>query len=714
MDLKLTRIDYTQVGVTSPNTMKLLPLTGKTQKVAIGDNNGVVQCFSLKKQEIISVFKTLPSQKISRLKLGGAHETAKSNIFVACGSEVWGFSKKGKQFLVFNTNMSENIESMYVDGADLFVCGNYTYTHYHECNDINNILCGDRINDVICLPKTKQEETTPILASKDRLLLIVQDSNIKYRIEVSGSPTVLELQDNDGGVDGDEIIYGTSDGCIGHVQIYSDDYSQQWEIPNVRKSGGVSCLCMYDISSDGVLDILVGRDDGLIDVYAFDDFKKPVLKYSHACTESITSIQGGVVSTAGYPEIVCATYPGWVIGMTTDPSIGRGDPTSNSFDQFAKTKILGLKQELEEIQKNVLKQKSKFQDSTNLKNVLLNQYALPVKTSFILNKDDASYHLSIELQVPIENILVQSDVPIHMVDMDKNTSVVSFSACDPKDGNRLLATYRCQANNTRVDLKIRTVEGQHGTIQVYITPCSSPKVCHIKQLPVKPLSLHVRAHSFDPDRSFNFLKLKGQFSFMEAHSWGTACLPEFPEKPPVGDSAVFYFMSAFQNTMLECSYSKGEILFRSENISTISILKDFITTEATKKKIHLNITCDVDENLVPYILNVMHPKMEKQLSLIRNVRILEALEEVCVHEKDVNFLSDEYKNILADAEDIRAQFSQTSTNLDRLHSVITDLFIDSHRFKGQDVKNKLPLLKEILSDYDLCKLVKFFENAGES
>ena len=35
---------------------------------------------------------------------------------------------------------------------------------------------------------------------------------------------------------------------------------------------------------------------------------------------------------------------------------------------------------------------------------------------------------------------------------------------------------------------------------------------------------------------------------------------------------------------------KGEATFRSDNISTISILKDVLTKEATKKKIRLDIT----------------------------------------------------------------------------------------------------------------------------
>jgi Bardet-Biedl syndrome 7 protein len=40
-----------------------------------------------------------------------------------------------------------------------------------------------------------------------------------------------------------------------------------------------------------------------------------------------------------------------------------------------------------------------------------------------------------------------------------------------------------------------------------------------------------------------------------------------------------------------CVSRKGEAEFKSDNISTISILKDILTKEATKKKIKLDIFC---------------------------------------------------------------------------------------------------------------------------
>jgi Bardet-Biedl syndrome 7 protein len=57
-------------------------------------------------------FKTLPSQKIGRLELGGPPGGSKDRIFVSVGSTIKGYSKKGKPFLDFNTNLTETIKAM--------------------------------------------------------------------------------------------------------------------------------------------------------------------------------------------------------------------------------------------------------------------------------------------------------------------------------------------------------------------------------------------------------------------------------------------------------------------------------------------------------------------------------------------------------------------------------------------------------------------------
>ena len=39
---------------------------------------------------------------------------------------------------------------------------------------------------------------------------------------------------------------------------------------------------------------------------------------------------------------------------------------------------------------------------------------------------------------------------------------------------------------------------------------------------------------------------------------------------------------------------------------------------------------------------------------------------------------------------------------------VTDLFVDRYKFKGADVKHKIPELQQLLCAYDFDRLVEFF------
>uniref|UniRef100_A0A668AFL5 Bardet-Biedl syndrome 7 protein homolog n=1 Tax=Myripristis murdjan TaxID=586833 RepID=A0A668AFL5_9TELE len=716
MEIHLNRVDYMQVGVTSQKTMRLLPAMGKkaTQKVAIADHDGVLTCFGMKKGEAVPVFKTLPGPKISRLDLGGAVGTPQEKIFVCSGSEVRGFTKKGKQFLTFEANLTESINAMHVSGADLFVCASYIYNHYCDCKDQDYYLSGDKINDITCLSTEKLPHLVPVLACQDRVLRVLQGSELLYDIEVPGPPSVLELYNKDGGESGEDVLYGTADGKIGLIQIGESSAVPKWEIDNDKKKGGILCIDTYDILGDGVSDILVGRDDGTVEVFGLDSSGEPTSRFEHVLSESVTSVQGGCVGKEGYDEGIPASLSsGWVTGLTTEAlkaEAGPGDEVKMSKE--TQSKVAALRAELEQLQVKVLQGREKYQQSSQSSTAVSAVPVFSINDKFTLCQDDASYSLTLEVQTAIDNLLLQSDVPIDLLDVDKNSAVVSFSECDSEpNGNFLLATYRCQANTTRLELKVRSIEGQYGTLQAYITPRLQPKTCQVRQYQIKPLSLHQRTHSIDQDRPMNRLSLVGQFSFAEIHSWVVFCLPEVPEKTPAGDSITFHFHNTFLGTQLEASYCKGEGHFRSDNISTISILSDVLSKEATKRKINLNISYDINDESVSHTLKMIHPKLEYQLLLAKKVQLIDALKELQVHEGNADFLIPEYRNILDESAHLLEEYKKQPAHLERLYGMITDLFIDKFKFKGQNVKTKVSSLLEILDNYDLTSLLNFFVEA---
>ncbi|XP_016429094.1 BBSome complex member BBS7 [Sinocyclocheilus rhinocerous] len=715
MELNLNHVDYLQVGVTSQKTMKLLPTVGRkaSHKVAVADHDGVVTCFGMKKGEAVPVFKSLPGQKISRLELGGALGTPQEKIFVSSGSEVRGYTKKGKQFLTFEANLTESINAMHVSGADLFVCASYIYNHYCDCKDQNYYLSGDKISDILCLPVETVGHIVPILACQDRVLRVLQGSDLQYDVKVPGPPTVLELLNRDGGKGGEEVLYGTADGKLGLVQITKSGPITSWELDNEKKKGGVLCIDTFDIVGDGVKDILVGRDDGTVEVYGLDSSNEPTLRFENVLSESVTSIQGGCVGKEMYDEVLATTYTGWVSGLTTEPQqmvAGPGDEIKMSRE--TQGKVAALRAELEQLQVKVLQGREKYQQSSQSSTAVSAVPVFSINDKFTLCQDDASYSLTLEVQTAIDNLLLQSDVPIDLLDVDKNSAVVSFSECDSEsNGNFLLATYRCQANTTRLELKVRSIEGQYGTLQAYVTPRLQPKTCQVRQYQIKPLSLHQRTHAIDQERPMNTLRLTGQFSFAEIHSWVVFCLPEVPEKTPAGDSITFYFQNTFLGTQLEATYCKGEANFKSDNISTISILKDVLSKEATKRKINLNTSYEVNEDSVSHTLRMIHPKLEYQLILAKKVQLIDALKELQVHEGNAGFLIPEYRSILDESAQLLEEYKKQPAHLERLYGMITDLFIDKFKFKGQHVKTKVSQLLAILNNYELDSLMEFFSEA---
>nr|XP_039265008.1 Bardet-Biedl syndrome 7 protein homolog isoform X1 [Styela clava] len=745
MDLDLHRVDYLQVAVTGKNCMKVLPNNEKSkrilQKVVVADKSGVVTCFGSKKRDISNVFKTLPGEPNNFLDLGGALGTPQDKIFVASGSVVHGYSRKGKKFLGFDTNITENIKCICVSGSDLLIAGEYIYNHFCDCIDKGYYLSSDKINDIICIPVLRKEgdNFTPILACNDRLLRVLDGTELRYEIEVAGVPQCIVPYLGNGGEDGNEIIYGTVDGTIGHIVVGRDEPNHTWELPNDRNLGGVSCLAHHDMTGNGTPDLLVGREDGTVEVYSYDIGEEPTLRYSHTFNESITAIQGGVIGATGFDEIVLLTYSGWIIGLTTEPptkhigssrSKSLSSSTNEQEDQENLQKINEIKSEIEELQMKVASERDKYRKRATQpvdKNELptMSRAAIfHVKDRFVLSPSDSSYNLSIEVQTPIDHIVLQSDVPIDILDVAKNSAVVSYTPCtsgppsstggnysDVNSGNFLLATYRCQSSTTRLELKVRSIEGQYGLLRMYITPQLQPKTCIVREFVIKPLSLHQRSHFIDDNRPMNVLKLTGPFSLAEMHSWVAYSLPDVPDRTPTDDVATFSFVNTFLDTVLECTYKKGEGIFKSDNISTISILKDVLTKEATGRKINLNINYDFNQSSIPHTLSLIHPKLDYQLMLAKKVQLIDALKELQVHEGNIDFLAAEYQMILGDSEMLKEEFKKQPAHLERLYGMVTDLFIDKFKFKGVNVKQKVPQLLETLDNYDLSTLIEFFETA---
>jgi len=205
----------------------------------------------------------------------------------------------------------------------------------------------------------------------------------------------------------------------------------------------------------------------------------------------------------------------------------------------------------------------------------------------------------------------------------------------------------------------------------------------------------------------NVLKISGSFSLPEVHSWVVACLPEVPARVQT-EEVSFGFRNTFLGTLLLCSYRKGDAAFRSDSLTSLAIVKEVLTKEATARKIQIQISVDVKDETVVNLLHKLDPMLTYQLSLNNKIKLIDSLKEVRMQENDVSFLAPEYLEILDNEEQIRTELKEQPGRLQFLHGIITDLYVDNYKFKGQNVAAQVPQLHRTLQDYSLESLLAFF------
>ena len=133
MELTLERSDLCQVGTISHlNTLALTEdkKSGRL-RIVVGDDNGDVQAFEVKRGDAKSIFKTSAGKGgVQAVCTGGGK--VKDRVFCAVGQVVVGLGRKGKQFFSLQSSLVEPIRFLSVDEALLFTGGEYAHSRYRD------------------------------------------------------------------------------------------------------------------------------------------------------------------------------------------------------------------------------------------------------------------------------------------------------------------------------------------------------------------------------------------------------------------------------------------------------------------------------------------------------------------------------------------------------------------------------------------------------
>lgn len=739
MDSKIIRSDYFNCGLNSKECLKILDVPLKTREeediiqIVVGDHSGSIESCRLRQGKFYEhVFKTLPgpNQKVTAVEV----PPGTGKIFVAVGAlALQGYNRKGKQFFRLELNdLTEPILHLKVKWpTDIFVCGHYIYSRFtinassgsSESGVLqkkDSYISPGRViaMSVLQLEKDRKKQMILILATEDRLIRILDESTCAFEVETNGMACCLTTIPS---ANKTVFLYGSSDGRITmiHLKDISTKPLFEWEFPQenstVTPKAAVECLTV----SDSGKELVVGRSDGSIEVWTFDSVLSldsseivshdsiPVCRFTHNCNESITS----VVISRDASLLIVSTFSGSVFGLEWKGMVRRN--VSKETVEDARLRIEILREECATIENTLNAERNKYleatespQQASRQSSVEAGVSALPtfaIKDSLIL-QDDASYTLSIEVAVPIDVVILQSDVPIDVIDSEKNSAVVSFS---DSDNQEVLLTFRCQSNTTRLEVKIRTVEGQYGNMRAYVISRVTPKIAQLKVYPIKPLSLHKRTYEYVTQESTVKdkcrLEVTGDFSVHEAHNWVLSSLPEVPQKVIQPDEAtVYHFKSTLSSTFVSCEVSKGKVVFDSDNVSTISILKDFITRQATSKGVRIEVSISVAVDGISSALIKLFPLIRRLVTYREFNRLHAAVQELSRTEETIA------EELTQDLEkDFMDRQHYDMISLDRLLGLITDLVIDEHKLRGKSSKSTLSRIRNRVEDL-LAAVESFF------
>jgi len=725
MELNFLRHDLATTAATNRFCLRVLPAGKKPkQKIVVGDTAGTVQALSLgKSNELESAFKMspaapgTPSKPISFIDLSG------DKIFVAAGEVISGITRKGRAFYRLATFLSESINSMVVRTPLIWTTSEYVLNVFEDGKEVNFYMAPDKVNHLVVEPVSSETVLESIVACTDRKLRVVKQNELTSEHPVEGAARTVAVYTTKNSTHRD-VLYGTDSGHLGAYRIGAAGLQKRW-VKLDDAAGGVNCIVPYDFTNDGVTDILVGRDNGSLEIFNFEGgASEPTLLYRTNLNEAITGMDIGRITNPTQEEIAISTYSGKVLCFSThgaqplDASVSMSSSTSSAaaskqvelLKKRGEKKALVVQQDIERLKERLEKRKAEYSGLSE--NHIAVGVDFRLKDKWVLDAS-ACWILTIELDCPIESVALQCDVDVELLDVDANGAIISRSKPEPDSKSKLLAIYRSTETISRMEIKVRTVEGQHGTLQAFVIPKLSPKTAQLAAYDIRPLSLHQRLTqkpaSFDTT-PMNSVSFSGPFSLADMLAWLGQCIPNVPEKAQ-GDELLLYFQSTFQETLLCAKLRAGDAQFRSDNVSTLAILKDFITRQATNRKMQIKSPFEIKDETCNNVLQLLHPKLEYQLSLSEKVKLIEALKEVAMQEQDVSFLTEQYRDILDKAKAIEAEFELQPRCLEFLCGIVKGLYLDKARFRGQNLSHKLPVLQGLLEKYDLRELQAFFQQA---
>ncbi|RNF20428.1 putative intergrin alpha chain protein [Trypanosoma conorhini] len=696
-DIHFVRRELATALCTSPRCLLVYPLGKKSrQRVGVAAKNGTMSVFSVgKTAERVAAFDTDPQSK--PVSCATLYE---DQLFFVYGSTLDAYSRRGRRFFSFDTNVTEVIHTLFVSTPFIICCGSFMTTGFREASELGFYMAPDRVNAMVAcvaaaavgVAERSFDDYRCILGCNDRTIRMLRGHKSIEEVHCEAPVTSLSL-----GEGSRRLYYGTSAGSLGCLELKNADtaLSRAFSFIPDEHRAAVTALAVYDINLDDKEELLVGHQDGLLQVFYIHAGEgaarsHPVCIWSGSMDEGVVSIAAGLITHSRRPDLLVHSLSGSLTAFTLQ-AVEHAEPEEAAAAAAAAlestdAQISEVSKEIEALKEALVTQTRELtkQSGAGKRGTPLLAVSSTFKTKVTLSqqKDNPALRLLVEVDTPLDCVVLQSELRLHFLDDGSAEVVLQEEMPENNPSTKSLAIVRpLEARRHSCSVAFWVEDGQWGLLSVTALAIPAPRTAQVKMVQLRPLPLYARVGRVDEavaegkgPAALSTMEVQGEFSARDMHSWIFKLLPGTPEMYQEKLTTLSYEDTFFHHT-LGVKYGDGHASFTTGSLQALLVTKRFISFCASERSIELRFAVKLHGRAVRFNLSRVVPHITGCNTGLQSLRLLEALQELQGSQQmDVVCFPKEHQQLLERADAVKKAHPQALLTMGYLQSSLLSLY----------------------------------------
>ncbi|KAJ3219138.1 Bardet-Biedl syndrome 7 protein [Dinochytrium kinnereticum] len=551
---------------------------------------------------------------------------------------------------------------------------------------------------------------------------------VLIEIPLASKPTAIHTVDSIEGID--ILLCGTAKGELNCISLSADSFKFLWSVNtyatgiDIRKgdigfSLSITSLSSRTSSKSERLDLIIGREDGIIQVYSIKNIRKlnevgPAMVHETDVTGSISNALLGL-SSKDKPFILVSLRSGKILFLHFQIGDLEVPVTTAETHQSTLQSLAGLNLAGESraslIGKTALTNGArlpKLQAPLQIENRKASPLPPPPMRCSLVTKPLNTPHVT-DVKATVKSHIVEQNVPLVPCSniSVKSRLVPNFS----EDCLTLIVEADCSLNCVvlesdlplpyqtsttskksilalSVSTEYETIfasEGMQGYLTIYAVALSGFSE---EKHAVKALGMHERVHFLSDEQRAtcnNKLTLKCEISIGEMHSWLSGCFEGLPEKPPASDvkEVKYFFKNPIANSLIACDLRKGFLHVDSNSLLTISYLRSALKQIASGRRRKIDISVKID---LPGIHRTLQDYLDELFGygeICGDSMLCEAVKDLVANEDGrLEFLDEKLERIFLGRVEIEESYKAAEERIEKIARMVEAFYSSAAALSG--------------------------------